>query len=52
MVENYRRHKIEPEVWFADVLTRLPSMATRNDPGALLPSRWQPPASVPRCQGI
>ena len=52
MVENCRRHKIDPEVWLADILTRLPSMTTRDDPGTLLPSRWQPPASEPRHQGV
>lgn len=45
MVECAKRHGHDPEVWLADVLERLPAMTNRDDPGVLLPSRWQPAAA-------
>jgi transposase len=46
LLENAKRHGHNPEVYLADVLTRLATMTTRDDLGQLLPSRWTP-ASAP-----
>lgn len=46
LVECARRYGHDPEAYLADVLERLPRMTTRDDLGALLPSRWQPPGAI------
>jgi transposase len=49
-IEGARRHGHDPAVYLADVLDRLARMTTRDDLGALLPSRWQSPAAeAARC---
>ncbi len=46
LVVSCQRHGKDPSVYLRDVLTRLPRMTTRDDLGALTPTRWQPPAVV------
>lgn len=42
LLENAKRHGHHPETYLAAILTRLPTMTTRDDLGELLPSRWTP----------
>jgi transposase len=42
MVGSCRRHGIDPLLYLRDVLTRLPTMTTRDDLAGLLPSKWKP----------
>jgi len=41
IIASCRRHGIEPYAYLRDVLSRLPTMTTRDDLTVLLPSRWK-----------
>jgi len=45
LIVSCQRHGHDPHAYLKDVLTRLPSMTTKDDLGPLLPSRWQAPGS-------
>jgi hypothetical protein len=43
LIVSCQRHGHDPHAYLKDVLTRLPSMTTKDDLGPLLPSHWQAP---------
>jgi transposase len=46
LVECAKRHGYDPEVYLADILTRLPGLTNQDDLSVLLPSNWQPAAAI------
>ena len=46
LVECAKRHGHDPEVYLADILTRLPGLTNQDDLSILLPSNWQPAAPI------
>jgi transposase len=45
LIVSCLRHGHDPEAYLRDLLTRLPSMSSKDDLDPLTPSHWKAPAS-------
>lgn len=45
LVVSIQRRGLDPHAYLRDVLTRLPTLTTKDDLTPLLPTHWQPPSS-------